>query len=55
MKKLLSILLSALILSTAFVIVPSTFATSNKTTYKASSMATLIVLYIEKETRLYLK
>lgn len=37
MKKLLSILLSALILSTAFVIVPSTFATSNKTTYKASS------------------
>lgn len=37
MKKLLSILLSALILSTAFVIVPSTFATSNKTTYKANS------------------
>lgn len=37
MKKLLSILLSALILSTAFVIVPSTFVTSNETTYKANS------------------
>lgn len=38
MKKLLSILLSALILSTAFVIVPSTFAKSkNSATYNASS------------------
>lgn len=58
MKKLLSILLSALILSTAFVIVPSTFAKSkNSATYKASSTiyGNLIVLYIEKETRFYLK